>query len=562
MKIFLKALLLFLPTALFAQSSYIPLNRDYYYLLDRYEVLNGRQSQSYHSSSKPIEREALANFLDSLSLDSGSLSKADYFNLEYLKNDNWEWTGSEYNDSRKPVLKYFYRKKSDLFHVHNEDFDLHVNPVLYIQLGKESPSGEINYLNTRGIEVRGMIDKKIGFYSFFADNQARVPQYVKNFIEGYNSVPGEGFFKPFKENGIDFLTARGYFTFNITKHIHFQFGHDKNFIGNGYRSLILSDFASNYTFLKINTKIWKINYTNLFTEMNAGTKAANDLFPKKYLAFHHLSFNVSKNLNIGVFESVVFGRKDTLRHGQFDFNYLNPIIFFRSIEQQLGSSDNAILGMDYKWNFLKHFSFYGQIILDEFFLKHVKAGDGWWANKQAFQIGLKYFNAAGIKNLDLQGEFNIVRPYTYAHASKYTNYSHYNQPLAHPVGANFYELIGIARYQPLKRLHLTSKLFYIKTGLDSNFTNTGVGQNYGGNVNKSYIAVGSANTFGNRIGQGIATDIIFLSFNASYQLRHNLFIDFTQVIRKETSAVESRSLNTSLTSVGLRWNIGQRLHEF
>jgi hypothetical protein len=429
-------------------------------------------------------------------------------------------------------------------------------------MGKESEAGETTYLNTRGVQIRGMIDNKIGFYTFFADNQSAVPQYVNNFIANYNAVPGEGFYKPFKKNGVDFLTARGYFTFNITKHIHFQFGHDKNFIGNGYRSLILSDFSSNYTFLKINTRIWKLNYMNLFTEMNAGVNAADSRFPKKYLTFHHLSLNVTKNLNIGVFESVIFGRDDTLRHGQFDFNYLNPIIFFRSIEQQLGSADNSLLGMDYKWNFLKHFSFYGQIILDEFLLKNVKAGNGWWANKQALQLGMKYYNAAGVKNLDLQGEFNVVRPYTYAHATKYTSYTHYNQPLAHPQGANFYEFIGIARYQPLKRLNLTGKLFYVKTGKDSNATDIGVGQNYGGNPLKSYLQIAGANTFGNTIGQGIGTNIVLLSFNASYQVRHNLFIDFTQIFRKETSDIEARSFNTNWTSIGLRWNIAQRLYEF
>ena len=555
-------LLLIISLNLHSQSSFIPLNNDYYHLIDRYEVLNGRMSPSLFSSIKPYERRQVAQFLDSLAIDSARLSKADRFNLEYLANDNWEWTGTSANESKKPILKYFYRKKSDLFHVHNKDFDLHVNPVLYTQIGKESETGETRFINSRGLELRGMIDNKIGFYTFFADNQASFPAYVGNFIRDFDALPGEGFLKSFKTNGVDFITARGYFTFNITKHIHLQFGHDKNFIGNGYRSLILSDFSSSYTFLKINTKIWKLNYQNLFTEMNAGTNAANNFFPKKYLAFHHLSYNVSKNLNIGIFESVVFGRRDTTRHGQFDFNYLNPIIFFRSIEQQLGSSDNALLGIDFKWNFLKHFSLYGQVVLDEFYLKEIKAGKGWWANKQAFQMGMKYFNVGGIKNLDMQGEVNVIRPYIYAHSSKYTSYSHYNQPLAHPVGANLYELIGITRYQPLKRLNLTGKMILMKYGADSNTVGLNPGSNNGGNVLKSYNFVAKTNTYGNEIAQGVETNTLYLSFTASYQLRHNLFIDLMQVVRRSDSMIDSKDLNTTFTSLALRWNIAQRLHEF
>src|SRR5690606_25152298 len=81
------------------------------------------------------------------------------------------------------------------------------------------------------------------------------------------AVPGYGFYKPFKTNGVDYFDARGYITFNVAKYIDVQFGYDKNFIGNGYRSLFLSDWGNSNLFLKLNTKIWKINYQNLFMEL-------------------------------------------------------------------------------------------------------------------------------------------------------------------------------------------------------------------------------------------------------------------------------------------------------
>jgi hypothetical protein len=190
-------------------------------------------------------------------------------------------------------------------------------------------------------------------------------------------------------------------------------------------------------------------------------------YPDKYFAFHHLSINIGKKLNIGVFESVVFSDSSS-----FEWSYLNPIIFYRAIEQQFGSSDNVILGADFKWNAFKGFSVYGQFVLDEFVLDNIKEGNGWWANKFAIQAGLKYYDAFGVSNLDLQAETNIVRPYTYSHnpivtannGIPYGSYTNYMQPIAHPLGANFNEVIGILRYQPLPRLNVTGKIIMATIG--------------------------------------------------------------------------------------------------
>ncbi|HVD97690.1 MAG TPA: hypothetical protein VNB90_05745 [Cytophagaceae bacterium] len=542
----------------YGQSSYVPLNNSYYHTVDRYEILNGKMADSYFSSVKPYTRKAVAAFIDTLAKDSASLkhfSKADRFNFTYLANDNWEFSSTADNDSRRPLLKTFYKKKSDAFSVHTQDFDLHVNPVVYVSGGYERNYGALSQ-NTRGIELRGMIDQKVGFYTFFTDNQALMPSYVTDYRTAFHALPGEGYVKNFKTRGVDFISARGYINFNVTKHIALQFGHDKNFLGNGYRSLILSDNSSGYTFLKLNTKIWKFNYMNLFTEMTAYPKSYDTLFAKKYVNYHHLSINLFKKLNIGIFEAVALrGRtKDSTKPGQFDITYLNPVIFYRSAEQQLGSFDNAMMGFDFKYNFLRHFSLYGQIILDEFVLDQVRSGKGWWANKQALQGGLKYIDAFGVKNLDLQGEINYVRPYTYAHYNNFTNFSNYNQPLAHPLGANFTELIGIARYQPISRLTITAKAFLTKLGTDT------AGVNWGGNIFKNYTTY--QQEYGNRTGQGIATNLIYTTLNLTYMAFHNIFIDGYVTYRNYNSTYNPLDRVALLGGMSIRWYIPQRLQEF
>ena len=78
-----------------------------------------------------------------------------------------------------------------------------------------------------------------------------------------------------------------------------ELGHGRHFIGNGMRSLLLSDFSNNYFYLKFNTRVWKLNYQNLFAELSAvsANQLPGDLLlNKKYMASHYLSFRPRKTL--------------------------------------------------------------------------------------------------------------------------------------------------------------------------------------------------------------------------------------------------------------------------
>ncbi|NJN27715.1 MAG: capsule assembly Wzi family protein [Cyclobacteriaceae bacterium] len=551
-------LLVLSPVFGFTQSANVPLNRDYYHLLERYEILNGHFSDQFHSEVKPYQRQRVGAFIDSLydHSDLLKLSERDRFNLVYLANDSWEWTGSDSSDSQKPLLRYFYKKKPDLLHVEVPDFDLHLNPVIYFSGGKEQGSDITTYRNTRGLELRGAISRRLGFYSFMSTTQAVNPGYVRDYIQSNGVVPGEGFWKKFKDNGVDYFTARGYINFEVVKkYVTAEFGFDQTFIGSGHRSVILSDFSPGYTYLKFNTKIWKLNYTNIFAQAFADQKysatgSLDGTFPKKFLASHHLSIDISRRLNIGVFESVVIGDSTE----RFNAAYLNPIIFYRALEHQGGSSENAMVGMDFKWIIGHSLSLYGQLVLDEFLLDEIKSGEGWWANKFGGQMGGKYINVAAIPNLDLQLEYNFARPYLHAHEDIYTNYAHYRQPLGHTLGGNFTELVGIIRYQPLNRLFVTGQINIANYGDDT------PDSNWGKNVMKSYNT--REMEYGNKIGQGVATKLLFGQLMLSYMWKHNLFFDVSGIYRTLDSAQDANDTNTRYLKAAMRWNIARKIHDF
>jgi hypothetical protein len=550
MKIFFTALLFTLSLSLFAQEPDILIDQRYNHIIDRMDIKN----PSDFTSSKPYNRK------DIIKRNQDTIN--DPLNQPYLTIDNALFTNeSDSSLSKRAIFKHFYKTKPDLYSYKSDDFTIAFNPIIDIRSGSKTLLGERTFLSSRGAEIKGSINNKLGFYTLLSDNHGRFMDYISNRYTSTGAISGENFWKQYNTTGYDFFSAKGYINFNITKNIRVKFGQDKNFIGDGYRSLILSDYSGNYTHLKIETKIWKFKYTNIFADMVAdykygtyGTSGAEN-YPRKFLAFHHLSFNIRKNLNIGVFESIVSGG-DSLGQGAFNINYMNPVIFYRAVESNIGSGGNAILGANGKWNFLEHFSIYGQVVLDEFLLAHIKARDEWWANKYAIQLGAKYIDVVNIEGLDLQLEANRVRPYTYSHTNKRTSYSHFNQGLAHPLGSNFNEILGIVRYQPHSKIFITAKYFNIAQGLDFN------GDNYGSNIlipNSTRIK--RPGEIGHKQLQGNLTKTQLYHLQISYMIKHNLFTEI-ELCQRNTSNQLGFSKKESFVSFGVRMNIASRFNEF
>ncbi len=540
------------------QSANIPLNKDYYHLLERYEIKQKYFQTNLFTAIKPFRRIDILPFTNRIVRDAHSVdSRADRFNLQYFYNDNWEWMQENHADSKKPLLKKLYYKKNDFFYVRQGGFDFHINPIIYFSGGRDSELSSHTFTNTRGIEVRGNIDQKLGFYLFIGENQARFPAYVQEENSKRNTVVGAGFWKTFNRDGVDFFAAQGYVNFKVGKYFLVEFGHGKHFIGDGYRSLILSDFSNNYLYLKSTLKVWRLNYTILHGSLIADNqKAANGAFPKKQIALHYLSMNLAPNFSLGVFESIIYSRHDSLNSIAIDIEYFNPIIFYRAIEQNIGDADNASLGLDFKWNVKPGIQFYGQWMIDEMIIGELLSNNGWWGNKFGLQLGVKYIDIFNIPNLDLQLEGNVVRPYTYTHFNnqELTNYQHYDQALAHPLGANFYEILTVIRYQPIPRLHTTLKFFYLDKGEDT------PNENWGGDIFKPNTS--RQRDYDNRIGQGVRAKTYLLDFVASYQLKHNLFIDFKHTFRKYDSQENNNDIISNFSSLSVRWNIPQNSWNF
>lgn len=321
--------------------------------------------------------------------------------------------------------------------------------------------------------------------------------YAKN--DTFFHVP---FGKDLNQKGFGFLASpMGRISFSPHKYFNFQLGYDKNFIGEGSRSLFLSDYGKPYLFGQIKTHFWHIDYLILYQSFKENYQGKNQT---KYAASHFLSWNITKKININFFESIIFRAKDTLLQRGFDPEYLNPLIFYRPQEYAIGSSDNALLGLGLTIK-IKKSKLYSQLIIDDFLLSAIQAKSGYWANKIGGQIGFKSMHKKGNNNLFYRVELNAVRPYTYSHLNPMQNYGNNNATLSHPLGANFIELYLEGKWNHLKSAFKLSGSYGLK-GIDKN------NLNYGGNIYQSYAL--RPNDFGVVIGQGMGVN--FYRVNLQY----------------------------------------------
>jgi hypothetical protein len=408
----------------------------------------------------------------------------------------------------------------NLAEIQGEGYWFALNFLFNVQGGISNPSkSDYTYVNTRALNFKGGLGSRLNFTTTFYESQGRFPDYYNDYANSIKPsggnpaiIPGIGIAKQYKTDSYDFPLADANISYNAAKFLDLQLGYGKNFIGDGYRSLLLSDGSSPYPFFKINANFWKIKYTVEYMWLKdvRPEVTVDKTYASKYAVNHYLSWNVSNKLNLGFFESVVW--TDTNGRG-FDANFVNPIVFYRAVEFSSSSkSGNALLGLTskYKWN--NHVNLYGQLLIDEFSTSDIAAGDGSWKNKLGYQLGAKYYKAFNVDNLTLQLEFNHVRPYVYSHSEPITNYAHNNQSLGHQWGGNFQELVLLGYYNK-DRFYANTKFTVGTRGFD--FDTATDKYNYGQNIYKDYDDNRPYDK-GVKVGQGNKTSVFISEIQVGY----------------------------------------------
>jgi len=461
---------------------------------------------------------------------------------------------------------WFMRKifNEHLVQVEKDDYTFYADFLPDLYIGKDMQGDKRRtWMNSRGFQVGLNVGNKFTFNTSAFESQAVFPKYLDDYIVANKVIPGQGNTKFQSKNKMDWMYATASMTYDAHKYVQATLAYDKNFIGDGYRSMLLSDFSSNYAHLKLTGTIGNVQYTSIWAYMNDPTHPRQDLtsvYPmegqvnkrlgdgKKWGAFQYLDWNVTNKLSVGFFQSVVWAAQDDAGKRGFDFSYLSPIIFIRPVENNNRTSpDKMFLGLTSKYKLPYNLTAYGQFLLGEFTAKEFFAGNGYAHNKWGAQLGVRGYHMFGVKNLNFLAEYNTARPYTYAHFKSYSNYSNNAEPLAHPKGANFREIIGLVNYA-WDRWDFSLQGMFTQNGLD-----LPDGSNMGGNIFQSYNTI--PNIYGNHIAQGIKNNIYYADAKAAYVLnpKYNLRLELGYTQRYAKAQYETPVVNKSgVVSFGLR----------
>ncbi len=467
-----------------------------------------------------------------------------------------------------PTSHSWLRRKffqEHLLSVQQPDYNIYADVIVDEHIGyntrsvnppnASSQTYQVPMMNTRGYEVKGNVGDKFYFETNFYENQGRFPAYIDSFVRRTQVIPHQANYKNAKADGpgFDFNYSTARLVYLPNKHLLFDLGYNHNFIGDGYRSLLLSDWSVNYPYLRAAVTIGKVQYSVMWSQYLAylNRSIANGPyyafgFSRKWAQTYLLDWQVTPKFTAGLFESVTWAGSNINTNSDIDATYASPVMFAHSAKSKTGIDNNELVGLNLKYEVLPKTNLYAQLALD-------KTGSD-ADNRYAAQAGVRFLDFLGVDKWNALLEFNTARPYTYGSTNSQAVYSHANLSLAHPLGANFREVIGVTDYT-YKNWWFRLEAFVAQQGVDS--ANSAV--NYGGNLlNRSTTYPSGPVT----IGQGIKTNTLYGDLRIAYVLnpKTNLRLETGFTYRRQSNALSL--YEDKYAYLGIRMSFRNLVYDF
>lgn len=502
-----------------------------------------------HLSHQPLSAYDARALLDSLHLREDELSPVE---RALLRRFRGEEPGPGVALARRLASGLYANGLSPLA-ASGDGYDLEATPLAYLALGlarqtaldEREPTATV-WQNTRGARLAGRIGEHVFFETRLEENQARVARPA---AKGGTAPRLAGIKLERGGQVYDYWNAMGIVGLR-TRFFEARLGRDRNRWGFGTNSLALSGYAPAYDQIQLRTSVWRLQYTNLFarfTDSGPKTRGALPIRPQKYGVLHRLALDLPARVQLEFFEAVVFVADSTeagYRSG-FELAYLNPIIFYRAVEFDLGSPDNVLLGAGASWIATPGVKLYGQLILDEFAVRRIR--EDWWGNKWGWMLGL-HLAPAGRPNLDVRLEASRLRPFLYSHETSASAFVHFRDGLGHAAGPNAMDFAAFLHAQPRPELQAALTLAFTRRGRAPE------GQNVGADPNQPYTTRDRERDFSTTTLQGIREDRLLVEARAAYELLPSLFAEVG--LRAESTRDAERGLDRYVAPfASLRWGL-------
>jgi len=439
---------------------------------------------------------------------------------------------SEYNPPHSipdSTVRYSARTmaflKKHMVELKGKDYFLTISALGQFSFGRDyRDTSKANlFQNTRGILIEGDLFKNFSFSTSFFENQSRFSdfesQFVKNngefytisnnYVQQNGVVPGSARTKPFKTNAFDYSYAVGSIIYKPIKQVAVIAGNNQQFVGSGYRSILLSDNSCGSPYLRVDYKVnskWTINFLrtrhmNLVRKKTYNT--VEGYYQPKGFSANYISYQLSKQSSISFFEGSIWSMGDSLVTKS-----LNPLYFIPvpGISALYSKNTYTIYGLNFS-----------QILFNKLLIYSQFATGSGGKNQFASQVGLRYFNPWKYLKTMIQVEFNMATQNMYTDSYARLNYSNYNLPLAHITGTGFKELL--VRFNTQLQhyyIDMKSSTYFLK-----NYNNDAllpvrlISQERNGMVLNNQLEVGfrfntklNVNIFGNMIWRSEMLDVI------------------------------------------------------
>jgi hypothetical protein len=468
------------PIAVTAQVENVPVANQVYEFLDRLGVEG--ILPLYSNTMIPIPRKEVAAFLKTADQKKEYLSDAERAYLDKFKKEfahefdpDHEESFNLFRDGFDGILsdkeKYLYSYTDSSVSAY-VDF---LGSAEHRRASGDTYGTTHSSFETHGGRIRGTILNSLGFYlqgtngTLFGNKTLALSDpHLRSNVK-FNDL-----------NSPYFDVTEGYLRAE-TPWFGIEFGRENTLVGTGYSDrLLLSDNSPAFDELKIDAHYKSLRFLFIHGSILSDSSPFpglsfggwNDIY--KYLSLHRIQLSLLDKLNIGLSEMIIYRRYSP------EFAYLNPIIFFKSVEHSLRDRDNAFLNLDVEYFLHPGYKAYGTILIDD--IDFSKIGTGWWGNELGWQGGLAMTNLAGLQNVDAVVEYTRIDPYVYSNRTSGNDYSNNNIGLGHHLPPNSDELFVQFAFRPAQTFRAWLGYGYSRHG--DNITNAGgdVVENVGGNV--------------------------------------------------------------------------------
>lgn len=389
------------------------------------------------------------------------------------------------NESEYPLMslindssKQYYDFTEILFKKHlieakGKDYYITISPAIDITKGKDLNDTLERKLfqNTRGVHAEGDLFNNFSFSTSFYENQSRNTLYESQYYNALGElypnggkykrqnavIPGAGRTKSIEDGGFDYAYAIGYIVYRPFKQLSIRAGNNQQFIGDGYRSVLLSDNSSGAPYFRID---WAFHPKFRFTYHRARllnllrkptSSSVESYYGPKGFAVNYFTYMPTEKINISLFEGTVWNKGDSIISKSCHPLYYNPIPGISGLALKDKNEVYTLLGVNAAWQIFDHHRIYTQFAFADYDFSDI-----------AYQIGYRGYNFFGLNDLMLQVEYNYAAPNTYIAKNPRLSYSHFNLPMAHVKGAGFSELVIRANYE-FKRIYASLSSNFITT---------------------------------------------------------------------------------------------------